>query len=58
MLDEVVHILFVPEHSMMHSDRDLGLGITEKRKRATLYLYTHHNWFDLILIPFVVWRLQ
>ena len=46
MLDEVVHKFFVPGNSMMDSDRDFGL--IEKRKRATQYVYTHHNWVDLI----------
>ena len=30
----------------MDSDRDFGL--TKKRKRATQFVYTHHNWVDLI----------
>ena len=46
MLDEVIHKFFVPGHSMMDSDRDFGL--IEKRKRATQYVYTHHDWINLI----------
>lgn len=46
IFDTIEHKFFIPGHSMMDSDRDFGLIEQAKRKRR--YIYTHHEWMDLI----------